>query len=893
MGSSTMLFGAAIALLLATHASGYTYLITELADPNDNENGRFVEIYSPDGAGQLIDPGLALGQEFYLARWTNGNADPTYSTARALSSSIMGADGFFIICRSSTDFATLYPLSSCDLAIGTGGPADSNGDDQIALLIAAAGGLTASFAIYDIFGIPGEDGTATTHEFEDGQATRKDPMTATPSSTWNANDWIVFSDANTPKNVADMNPRSFESVVTTPEPPPPTFYFIHQVQGIGNSSPVDGEFVTIEGIVVGDFQENLDGFFVQEEDADADGDPLTSEGIFVFRGGTDVTVGDKVSVTGFVDEFFGLTEIKGVTEVNIIASGQPLPAVIDVAIPVVDGDFFERVEGMLVRFSQDLVVTDLFNFGRFGEVVVASDRQMTPTALVEPGAAASALAEQNELARIIIDDGDSSQNPDPLFQPDGAEFRPGQLRTGDVLAEVEGVVSYGFNAYRIQPTSATIRQDSPRPLVPSIGGSFKVASFNVLNYFTTIDQGGATCGPFLLECRGADSAEELQRQRTKIIKAIAEMDADIVGLIELENNDAVALNDLVSSLNTYIGSNVYASLVTGVVGTDAIKVAFIYQFESVTPVGDFAILDSSVDPRFNDEKNRPALAQTFADATNLARRVTVINNHFKSKGSACDDVGDQDQGDGQGNCNGVRTDAALALVDWLATDPTASGDGDFLIIGDLNSYDKEDPIDILVNGGYSDLLAAFEGENAYTYSFDGAFGYLDYALSSPDLTSQVVHAAAWHINSDEPRILDYNIEFKSASQVEEWYEDNAFRSSDHDPVIVGLDLSFDISDILNFVYESLANGSLTLSEEKKAQKAFEKFIEELNKASEDEKEECEMKKKKMCDGTVKKALKYLDKLIEKYEGLEGENVEMLVSIVTEYYDDTCKNQRCP
>ena len=69
-------------------------------------------------------------------------------------------------------------------------------------------------------------------------------------------------------------------------------------------------------------------------------------------------------------------------------------------------------------------------------------------------------------------------------------------------------------------------------------------------------------------------------------------------------------------------------------------------------------------------------------------------NHLKSKGSPCDDVGDPDPGDGAGNCNLTRTGAAEALVDWLAGDPTGSGDPDFLIIGDLNSYDKEDPIDV-------------------------------------------------------------------------------------------------------------------------------------------------------------------------------------------------------
>ncbi len=136
-------------------------------------------------------------------------------------------------------------------------------------------------------------------------------------------------------------------------------------------------------------------------------------------------------------------------------------------------------------------------------------------------------------------------------------------------------------------------------------------------------------------------------------------------------------------------------------------------------------------------------------------------------------------------------------MDWLATDPTGSGDGDFLIIGDLNSYDKEDPIDAVLAGSddllgtsddYADLLALFGGELAYSYVFDGQLGYLDYALANGSLTAQVTGTAAWHINADEPDILDYDTSFKPPEQ-DALYEPNEYRASDHDPVLVGLDLN--------------------------------------------------------------------------------------------------------
>ena len=497
-----------------------------------------------------------------------------------------------------------------------------------------------------------------------------------------------------------------------------------------------------------------------------------------------------------VREFFDLTEIAA-DSVEVISSGEPLPAVTELSLPMASPDAFEAFEGMYVRFAQDLVISEYFNFDRFGEIVLARPlageaRPMTPTAMELPGSDAfSQRAEANKLARITLDDGRTSQNPDPAYHPNGEIFTlDNRFRGGDLVRNAKGVMDYRFGLYRLQPTAGAEHiVTNPRPLVvPHVGGGLKVASFNVLNYFTTLDQSGNLCGPDLtLGCRGADNAEEFTRQRDKIISAIAALDADIVGLIEIENNAQAAMADLVNGLNNVLGEGTYAVLDTGTLGGDAIKVGFIYKPATVQAVGAYAVLDSSVDSRFVDDKNRPALAQTFAELASGAR-LTVAVNHFKSKGSDCVDVGDPDQGDGQGNCNGVRTAAARALADWLAGDPTGSNDADVLIIGDLNAYDKEDPIKALVDAGYNDLVLGYEGETAYTYVFDGQFGYLDYALANEALNGQVTGVAVWHINADEPDILDYDTSFKRPAQ-DALYEANAFRSSDHDPVIVGLDLN--------------------------------------------------------------------------------------------------------
>ncbi len=595
---------------------------------------------------------------------------------------------------------------------------------------------------------------------------------------------------------------------------PARFLKIHEVQGDGLASPELGNVVIIEGIVVGDFQDgasgthgDLNGFHVQEEDADADGNAATSEGIFVFDGSSpavDVNVGDQVRVEGTVSEFGGsLTEITSFSGVTVISSNNPLPSPSVLSLPVSSVDDFEAFEGMYVSFPQALVISEYFNFDRFNEIVLTSERHLTPTAEFEPGPAAVAAADAFLLDRITLDDGRTSQNPDPAIHPNGLDFDLDNLfRGGDTVTDVTGVLDHSFGLYRIQPTQgANYFNNNPRTTAPEpVGGTLRLASFNTLNYFSTLDDGvNDICGPLLiLECRGADDAEEFTRQRDKTIAAISAIDADVVGLLEIENNiDDDAVVDLVDGLNAASAPGTYASISTGAIGTDAIKVALIFKPASVSPLGGHAILDSTVDPSFIDTKNRPTLAQSFID-NSTGGIFTVAVNHFKSKGSNCNDVSDPDMNDGAGNCNLTRTAAAKAVVDWLAGDPTGSGDDDFIIIGDLNSYDREDPIDAIVAGGYTDLIEAFRGEDAYSFVFDGQVGYLDYALAGASLMDEVTGAVEWHINADEPDLIDYDTSFKGPNQ-DAIYAPDAYRSSDHDPIVVGLDTCDEIAPTIEAI----------------------------------------------------------------------------------------------
>jgi len=557
---------------------------------------------------------------------------------------------------------------------------------------------------------------------------------------------------------------------------------IHTIQSNGTTSPEVGNTHTIEGVVVGDFQadDQLKGFFVQEEDTDIDSDSLTSEGIFVYDpNGTDVNVGDVVLVTGKVDEFHELTELKTISNVTICSSGATVtPATIN--LPFADDAFLERFEGMSVNLPQTLTVSDNYKLSLYGQFTLSNGRLFNPTNVTEPGTAANAFQARNDLNRIIIDDGSTNVNPEPIIYPKPQLSATNTLRTGNTVTGITGVLTYSFSKYRVHPTSTPTFTANPRLAVPpSGGGTLKVASFNVLNYFNG-DGGFPTS-------RGADTASEFTRQRAKIISAIVAMGADIVGLMEMENDGYgtnSAIQDLVNGLNAAAPADTTYAFITPNfgLGSDQIKVALIYRVETISPVG---IAATTTNPPFNSR--RPPLAQTFRENAS-AEQITVVVNHFKAKAGCPNDGSNKDQNDGQSCWNAERTEAANTLTNWLATDPT-SGDDNILIIGDLNAYAKEEPITAIKNAGYTDLVAKFIGAKAYSYVYKGQAGYLDHALASASLTSKVTGVTEWHINADEPKVIDYNEESKSSGQLTSLYNADPYRASDHDPIILWFDLA--------------------------------------------------------------------------------------------------------
>jgi predicted extracellular nuclease len=591
--------------------------------------------------------------------------------------------------------------------------------------------------------------------------------------------------------------------------PPSGALLISEVQGSGPSSPLVEQNVTVTGVVTGDFQDNdsdtasnLGGFYIQDESPDAD--VATSDGVFVFDGNspaTGVSVGDRVTVTGIVKEYFGETQIDAAA-ISLLGSGSI--SATELSLPTAgstsnsNGDLIadlERYEGMLVRFTQTLSISNLRNLERFGSVGLSAGGRLYQFTNSNAPDVDGYAAHKDLTARrsIELDDGQRSANPSDIRYLLAGNIADYSIRAGDTIAGIKGNLRYsrgsggsGDETWRLMPTiEPRFESVNPRPGRPVTGGNIKVASFNVLNFFSTVDSGQSVCGPQGTDnCRGADSDQELERQLAKTVSALALMDADVVGLMELENNSNASLQMIVDALNTRIGSNEYAYLDTGTIHSDAIKTGFIYKSSTIALVGSFEILDRSIDSRFNDGRNRPALAQSFELISNGAV-LTVVVNHLKSKGSSCETDGDANLSDGQGNCNQTRTNAAIAIAEWIETDPTASNDPDHLIIGDLNAYSQEDPLTALKNAGFTNLPES-QG-SPYSFVFDGQAGALDHAVASASLAQQVVETIEWHINADEPQLLDYNLE--NGRNPALFDADSPYRASDHDPVIIAIDLS--------------------------------------------------------------------------------------------------------
>ncbi|GAA5134573.1 hypothetical protein GCM10025767_11060 [Thalassotalea piscium] len=741
-----------------------------------------IELYNPS----VVPLDLTSGN-YQLSLFVNGR---DYAQVTIDINGVIPAKGTFVIAHQDADQLIT------EVANQLSGSLTHNGDDAYLLY--------NNSVVIDSFGRVGEDPGS---EWGSGLESTKDNTLVRKSSVTEgdiigddafapANEWVGFP-KNTFTNLGSHDAGNGAPPVSLLGQCSDNATLISAVQGVSTQSPLVGETHVLEAVVSAVFPE-LQGFFIQEELAHQDNDVASSEAIFIYNNQNTVvpTAGDIIRVIGVVSEHYGKTQL--VASEDILNCGVGNVVATQLNLPFSSAEQVESLEGMFITINNPLMVTDNYKLGQYGEVTLSNGRLFVPTNIYQPGTPEIAqLSAQNALKKITLDDGMNGSYPDNIIYPLGGLSAVNSLRIGDTVTALTGVIDYSFNNYRVIPTEQpTFLSSNPRTSSPDLAntGNLTVASFNVLNYFN-----GNGLGEGFPTDRGADTFEEFERQRAKIISAILAMDADIIGLLEMENDgfgQHSAVQDLVNGLNAvapndahyrFVDPNIPADEVTGIaqLGGDLIKVAIIYNEKSVTEIGTAAYVTE-----FPFEyHNRPPMAQTFQSKA-TGESLTVAINHFRSKGcSSSGGVENEDKNDGQGCYNLRRVQAAQAIVAWLGQNPTGIDESKVLIMGDLNAYSKEDPLSTIEQAGYTNLTSLFTGDNNYTYTYQGESGTLDHALASAQLTEKIVDATQWHINADEPLILDYNTEKKSAGNLVNLYNNDAYRASDHDPVVVSINLT--------------------------------------------------------------------------------------------------------
>ena len=547
---------------------------------------------------------------------------------------------------------------------------------------------------------------------------------------------------------------------------------VHAVQGTASQSRWVGRGpVAVEGVVTR-VQEQR-GVFIQEPADRVDRDARTSEGLLVLTNmqwppGTILRARGLVEEIGRGDRTTTAVRAAEVRECGVAE----LPPPFVVRATSMNLGEWERLEAMRVRFERALTVIDTHDLDDLGQLHVSLNGfAVTPTEVFRPGRDVRDAHVALLKSTLILDDASDAPFPRTPFELKTNDVLP---RVGDRLGRVEGVVD-GSDDIRIQMRTIVDLQPEGRaiPALPAVGGDIRVAAFNVLNLFNGNGRGGG-----FPTSRGAATADELKRQLDKLASAIGALDADVVGLMELENDGQgpdSAIAQLAAAVNAS-GDLEYAIVMPReAMGEDEIAVGMIYRPDVLRPVGPAR---TRSDPPF-DDYNRQPLLQTFA-VGDQGWQVTVVVNHFKSKGCREATELNLDRGDGQGCWNAKRVEAARAIATWsreLGVERT-------LLIGDLNAYGREDPVLALQDAGFQNLTASLTPRQRYSFVFRGRAGALDHALATPRLAAEVTGIGVWHINAGAPDWLDYRRDARRSDR----YDTGPLRSSDHDPILIGIDI---------------------------------------------------------------------------------------------------------
>jgi uncharacterized protein len=588
---------------------------------------------------------------------------------------------------------------------------------------------------------------------------------------------------------------------------------IYDIQGAAHTSPLLGQSVSnVPGIVTA---VDSNGFYLQ--DPTGDGDIATSDGIFVFTSSRPtVSVGDSILVSGTVSEFtpggastgnLSVTQISGNPTINILSSGNSLPSavilgaegrtpptqVIDndqatqynvlqgegVYEPVTDGlDFYESLEGMRVTVNDALAVSPT---NGFGEIFTVADNGANATGLSDRGTINIAPDDFNpERVQIQFDSGIL-----PGFEQ--------QVDVGAKLGDVTGVVGYNFGNFEVNVTETftPVAASNLQPEVTNLMGrqeQLTVASYNVLN----------------LDPNDADGDADVANGRFELIASQIVNNLklpDIIGLQEVQDNDGSVNSNITAANETLqllvneiaeISGVTYEFIDNPFIGDDTsggqpggnIRTAFLYNPQRVSLAGEplldqpsLGSVQTVVDPQ--DQQTNPdnpffnTRLPLVGYFTFNGQEVTVVNNHFSSKGGSSPLFGRlQPAADLQEDpqINGSvdeRREQAQAVKNYVDNILANNSHANVVVQGDLNEFEFISPLNILEQS-LTNLTETLPEDERYSFIFDGNSQALDHILVSGNLSDKAKYD-----------IVHVNTEFAETDQ----------SASDHDPILAQLNLA--------------------------------------------------------------------------------------------------------
>ena len=528
---------------------------------------------------------------------------------------------------------------------------------------------------------------------------------------------------------------------------------IANVQGNGDKSPLLNQLVTVRGVV--SLLEPEQGFYLEEPESDTNQD--TSNALYVQTATftSNITRGSSIVVQGRVAEIGEsrdtLTAITDTTGIELCASSQPLPLT-PVGLPL-DTEKRESLEAMRIHMDGPVSVTDVYQFGRGNITLSGNGLQYVPTEVMMPGPKVAAYLSRNRSFTLPAKIPLQSNDYDVLV-------------SGMTVEKVTGVMAHDKRGKRVSlETMETPKIAAFEPPEPAGDGVIRAVGMNLYNYFNGDGKGAGFPTP-----RGAKSAREFQAQRARIGAAIRLLDPQVVAVMELENDGFDANSAAQDFIRLTTGATNHRWRVARPknddTGSDKITVGIFYREDQLQAIGPAHTLTG---PEF--ERSRQPQAQLFERRDN-GERLLIVINHLKSKGSCPESGENADQKDGQGCWNPMRRAAAKIMSAWANRVAMDAGTNNILILGDMNAYRNEDPIEMIRQAGFTELMDRGQGsrEPEHSFAYFGQHGTLDYAFVSKQLHEKIKQAYIWKVNATLPA---------HTRLPRPW-----LRFSDHDPVIV-------------------------------------------------------------------------------------------------------------